>query len=163
MERSPETNTKTESSQFCLSTAIPVFNEENALPELLTWVCAVLDQIPGGPHEILFINDGSSDRSMEVIEEASHNEFLPFPLSRNFGHQAALSAALDHVTGDVVVLMDADLQDSPESIPILDAARLGFTSLRPSRCAFVRYAPQLIQLLGKQLYGSCGGRDRRPR
>jgi dolichol-phosphate mannosyltransferase len=80
-----------------LSVAVPIFNEADVLPELLQRLGRVLDGLPGGPHEIVMVDD--------VL------------LSRNFGHQAALSAALDHVTGDAVVLMDGDLQDPPEAIP----------------------------------------------
>lgn len=106
-----------------LSVAIPVFNEERVLPELLRRLGAVLDAIPGGPHEMVFVDDGSSDGSLPLLEEASRTDprVVAVSLSRNFGHQAALAAALDHVTGDRVVMMDADLQDLPEAIPTLIA------------------------------------------
>lgn len=104
---------------FRLSLAIPVHNEESVLPELLRRVRAVLDSVPGGPHEIVFADDGSSDRTAELIEAAAQEDprILAISLSRNYGHQAALSAALDYVTGDAVVVMDGDLQDIPEAIP----------------------------------------------
>lgn len=104
---------------FRLSVAIPIHNEESALPELLRRTLAVLDQIPGGPHEIFLVDDGSSDRTDEVLDEAARRDsrILALSLSRNFGHQAALTAALDHVTGDATVVMDGDLQDAPEAIP----------------------------------------------
>jgi dolichol-phosphate mannosyltransferase len=102
-----------------LSVAVPVHNEEESLPELLRRVGAVLDRVPGGPHEMLFVDDGSRDASARMLREAAARDprVVLVELSRNFGHQAALSAALDHVTGDAVVVMDADLQDEPESIP----------------------------------------------
>jgi glycosyltransferase involved in cell wall biosynthesis len=102
-----------------VSVAVAIYNEESVLPELLARVSAVLDQIRGGPHELMFVNDGSSDASLKLLEEAAgkDNRITVISLSRNFGHQAALSAALDHVTGDATVLMDADLQDAPEMIP----------------------------------------------
>lgn len=102
-----------------LSIAIPVFNEEAILPELLRRVRAVLDTLPGGPHELLLVDDGSSDRSAELLEAAVRDDprVRVVVLSRNFGHQAALSAALAYVQGDGVVLMDGDLQDAPEAIP----------------------------------------------
>src|SRR6266487_1658630 len=80
----------------------------------------VLDNTPGGPHEIIFIDDGSSDRTLEILGKAANTDarILIISFSRNFGHQAALTAALDHVSGDAVVLMDGDLQDLPEVIPI---------------------------------------------
>jgi len=106
-------------NDFRLSVAIPVHNEEAVLPELLRRTLAVLDQITGGPHEIVFVDDGSSDRSFTILEEAAREDprIQVISLSRNFGHQAALSAALDHVTGEAVVVMDGDLQDVPEAIP----------------------------------------------
>lgn len=104
-----------------ISLAIPVFNEEAVLPELLTRVAQVLDAIPGGPHEVVFVNDGSRDRSQAMLEAAAAADprFVVVQFSRNFGHQAALSAALDQVTGDAVLTMDADLQDTPEVLPAL--------------------------------------------
>jgi dolichol-phosphate mannosyltransferase len=102
-----------------LSIGIPVFNEQQVIPELLSRVTRVLDGIPGGPHEVVFVDDGSADASRTLLTEAARRDprIRLVVLSRNFGHQAALSAALDHVTGDAVVLMDADLQDEPEIIP----------------------------------------------
>ena len=93
------------------------------MPELLRRTAAVLDALPGGPHELLFVDDGSSDRTVALVEEAASKDarIVLVTLSRNFGHQAALSCALDHVTGDAVVVMDGDLQDSPEAIPKLVA------------------------------------------
>ena len=104
-----------------LSLAIPVFNEQAVLPQLLHRTRSVLDEIPGGPHEIIFVNDGSSDGTQSVLEQAAREDarITVIALSRNFGHQAAVTAALDHVSGDAVVVMDADLQDPPESIPLL--------------------------------------------
>lgn len=102
-----------------LSVAIPLFNEEQGVPELLRRVGAVLAKLPGGPHQMLFVDDGSYDRTFELLAEAAGRDprIFAISLSRNFGHQAALSAALDHVSGDLVVLMDGDLQDPPEEIP----------------------------------------------
>jgi len=107
------------SSNFRLSVAVPIHNEESVLPELLTRVLGVLDKIEGGPHELLFVDDGSTDGTLVLLEEAAQRDsrIMVLSLSRNFGHQAALTAALDHVTGDATVLMDGDLQDEPESIP----------------------------------------------
>jgi glycosyltransferase involved in cell wall biosynthesis len=102
-----------------ITVAVPLHNEEAGLPELVRRVGLVLDQMPGGPHEMLFVDDGSSDRTMPLLEEfASHDPRISvISLSRNFGHQAALTAALDHVSGDVAVVLDGDLQDPPETIP----------------------------------------------
>jgi glycosyltransferase involved in cell wall biosynthesis len=102
-----------------ISLAVPLYNEEAGVPELLRRIRAVLDPLPGGPHEIVFVDDGSSDATLRLLEAAAaaDNRLVVISLSRNFGHQAALTAALDHVSGDVVVIMDGDLQDPPELIP----------------------------------------------
>jgi glycosyltransferase involved in cell wall biosynthesis len=104
---------------FRLSVAIPLHNEESVLPELLKRLQAVLDALPGGPHEIVFVDDGSTDRTFELLEAATRQDprILVLSLSRNFGHQTAITAALDHLTGDAAVVMDGDLQDVPEVIP----------------------------------------------
>ena len=104
---------------FRLSVAVPIHNEEQNLHELLLRVGRVLNDVPGGPHQILIVDDGSCDRTSDILVEAARGDprLTVVTLSRNFGHQAALSAALDYVTGDVVVLMDGDLQDAPEAIP----------------------------------------------
>jgi polyisoprenyl-phosphate glycosyltransferase len=102
-----------------VSIAVPVYNEEAVLPELLRRVRAVLDGLPGGPHEIVIANDGSKDGTLRILEAEAQRDprLVVVSLSRNFGHQQAFSAALDHTTGDVVVMMDGDLQDVPEVIP----------------------------------------------
>lgn len=102
-----------------ISVAIALHNEEAVLPELLQRLGAVLDELPGGPHEIVLVDDGSTDRTFDLIIEAAaaDGRVTGVRLSRNFGHQAALTAALETVTGDVVVAMDGDLQDRPEEIP----------------------------------------------
>lgn len=104
---------------FRLSIAIPLHNEESVLLELLRRTRIVLDQIPGGPHEIVFVDDGSTDRTFEILEEAVEKDprIQAISLSRNFGHQAAITAAMDHITGEAAVVMDGDLQDAPEVIP----------------------------------------------
>lgn len=104
---------------FRLSVAIPLHNEAAVLPELLRRTRMVLDELAGGPHEIVFVDDGSTDATFAILEEASRLDprISAISLSRNFGHQAALSAALDYVTGDAAVVMDGDLQDVPEFIP----------------------------------------------
>ena len=102
-----------------VSVAIALYNEEEVLPELLSRVGAVLDELPGGPHEMVLVDDGSTDRTFDLLTAAAACDprIVGIELSRNFGHQAALSAALANVTGDVVVVMDGDLQDRPEEIP----------------------------------------------
>jgi dolichol-phosphate mannosyltransferase len=112
-----------------VSIAIPICNEEPVVQELVRRTTAVLDSLPGGPHQIVFVDDGSSDRTLEMLEQAvaRDSRLLGVELTRNFGHQIALTAALDQVTGDVVILMDGDLQDPPEAIPtLLEYYRQGY-------------------------------------
>jgi dolichol-phosphate mannosyltransferase len=112
-----------------ISVAIPLYNEDAVVPELLRRTRTVLDSIPGGPHEIVLVDDGSSDRTMEALSAAAEQDprVVVVGLSRNFGHQTALAAGLDYVTGDVTVLMDGDLQDPPEAIPrLLELHRRGY-------------------------------------
>jgi len=115
----PISGQSTMTPPFRLSVAIPVHNEETVLPELLGRTLTALDHVAGGPHEVVFVDDGSTDRSLEILEEIARRDsrVTVIALSRNFGHQAALTAALDHVTGDATVIMDGDLQDCPEAIP----------------------------------------------
>lgn len=102
-----------------LSVAIPVHNEESVLPELLGRLQRVLDGLAAGPHEIVLVDDGSTDQTFAMLREAAEKDsrIIAISLSRNFGHQSAITAALDHVSGDAVVVMDGDLQDIPEVIP----------------------------------------------
>jgi dolichol-phosphate mannosyltransferase len=89
------------------------------LPELLERLRRVIDTLPGTGHQIVLVDDGSADGTWPIIEAAARadHRVLAISLSRNFGHQAALTAVLEHVTGDVTVVMDGDLQDPPEAIP----------------------------------------------
>jgi glycosyltransferase involved in cell wall biosynthesis len=110
-----------------LSVVVPVFNEEELLRELHRRVTSSLDPLDGG-YEVVYVDDGSSDRSAEIVEElAEANDNVVFvQLSRNFGMEIAMSAGLDHAAGDYVVLMHADLQDPPELVPdMVEEARRG--------------------------------------
>jgi len=106
-------------NDFRLSVAVPIHNEESVLPELLKRLRSILDKTRGGPHEIVIVDDGSTDRSFAILEQASRRDprILVLSLSRNFGHQSAISAALHNVSGDATLVMDGDLQDVPETIP----------------------------------------------
>ncbi len=103
-----------------LSIVIPLFNEEESLPELHDWIVRVM-QANGFSYEIIFVDDGSKDRSWEVIEQLaarnSHVKALGF--QRNYGKSPALHVGFEKAQGDVVITMDADLQDSPDEIPEL--------------------------------------------
>src|SRR5262249_28993235 len=100
-----------------VSRVIPVFNEEDVLPLLLPRLRALLDGLAPGS-EVCFINDGSHDASLRMLEAAAAADprLKIIDFSRNFGHPAAITTGLDHARGDAVVLMDADLQDPPELV-----------------------------------------------
>jgi dolichol-phosphate mannosyltransferase len=104
------------------SLVIPVFNEEAVLPILLRRLDLVLSRLDG-PAEAIFVDDGSSDSSSIVLQAlASRDErFRYIGLSRNFGHQVAITAGMDAAQGDAIIVMDADLQDPPEVIELLIA------------------------------------------
>lgn len=97
------------------SFVIPILNERESLPELQRRLTPVLDALDG-PAEVVLVDDGSDDGSYEVMQSlhARDPRFGVIRLSRNFGHQLALTAGLDHARGDAVILMDGDLQDPPE-------------------------------------------------
>ena len=102
-----------------ISIVIPLFNEEESLPHLLTWIQEVLDG--KFSYEVLLVDDGSKDKSWEVIEQiASNNATVRgIKFQRNYGKSAALQKGFEASEGYVVVIMDADIQDSPEEIPEL--------------------------------------------
>lgn len=101
-----------------LSIVVPVHNEEKSLGELKENLIRVLDG-GGFDFEVIFINDGSQDRSLEIITQIHRQDprFKLISFTRNFGHEVATTAGLDFAQGDAVVIMDADLQDPPELIP----------------------------------------------
>lgn len=103
-----------------LSIVIPLLNEEESLPELHAWLLRVF-HANSFTYEVIFVDDGSSDSSWEVIQALSKADQHTFGLKfqRNYGKSAALQTAFQHVNGDVVITMDADLQDSPDEIPEL--------------------------------------------
>ena len=113
-----------------LSVIIPIYNEEANIGELHRRLLSVLEPmaLPGG-FELVFVNDGSHDQSLSLLLAlAARDERVRYiDLSRNFGHQIAVTAGLDRAAGEAVVIIDADLQDPPELIPLLyDKMRTGF-------------------------------------
>jgi dolichol-phosphate mannosyltransferase len=114
---------------------IPLFNEAQTLPLLLGRLRAALQELNW---EVIFVNDGSSDASLEVIHLAglTDNRVKVISFSRNFGHQTAITAGLDFAQGDAVVVMDADLQDPPEILPRMVALfEGGYDVVSPRRVA----------------------------
>lgn len=103
-----------------ISVVIPLYNEAESLPELASWIERVMNE-NNFSYEILFINDGSRDNSMEVIRglQASNPYIHCVSFSRNYGKSPALDTGFARAKGDVVITMDADLQDSPDEIPEL--------------------------------------------
>ena len=103
-----------------VSIVVPLYNEEESLPELCAWIIRVVEE-NGFTYEIVLIDDGSTDRSWEEIESLSENNahIKGIKFQRNYGKSAALNEGFKVVTGEVVITMDADLQDSPDEIPSL--------------------------------------------
>lgn len=101
-----------------ISIIIPVFNEEESLPELTQWITRVM-QMHGFTYEVILINDGSTDKSWEVILGLFHEnaQVKGINFTRNYGKSAGLNAGFSKASGQVVITMDADLQDSPDEIP----------------------------------------------
>ncbi len=104
------------------SVVAPIYNEEETLPVFYARVAAVMDGL-GAPYELVLVNDGSRDGSYHLMRElrARDPRVRVVDFSRNFGHQVAISAGLDHARGDAVIILDSDLQDPPEAIPDLVA------------------------------------------
>ena len=102
-----------------VSLVIPMYYEEEVARECYNRVTKVLSSLQGYTYEIIFINDGSKDKTLEILEEIAIKDINVKIISfaRNFGHQCAVTAGLQEVTGDAIVIIDADLQDPPELIP----------------------------------------------
>lgn len=103
-----------------ISIVVPLFNEEESLPELCAWIKNVTDA-NGFSYEIILIDDGSTDNSWQVIEELrqQYQHVKGIKFQRNYGKSAALNEGFKAAQGDVIITMDADLQDSPDEIPEL--------------------------------------------
>jgi glycosyltransferase involved in cell wall biosynthesis len=109
-----------EDKNIQISVVVPLFNEDESLPELHSWIKRVMTENQFN-YEIVFINDGSTDNSWNVIEklQAENPEVSGIKFQRNYGKSAALHVGFEAVKGAVVITMDADLQDSPDEIPEL--------------------------------------------
>ena len=102
-----------------VSLVIPMYYEEEVAEECYRRTKNILNSLEGYEYEIVFINDGSKDRTLEILEKIAlyDKNVKVISFSRNFGHQAAVTAGLKEVTGDAIIIIDADLQDPPELIP----------------------------------------------
>ena len=119
-----------------LTVLVPVYNEEAVIGEFYRRTVDVCETLEGTRFELLFIDDGSSDRSIELLHDLIQDDprVSLIKLSRNFGKEAALTAGLDHVDSDAVIIIDADLQDPPELIPdMLKLWRQGYDTVYGQR------------------------------
>ncbi len=133
-----------------ISIVIPVFNEETNIPVLYHRLNSVLESYR---HEIIFVNDGATDSSATIIENLYRKDksVKLISLSRNFGHQMAITCGLDNTNGDVAIIMDADLQDPPELIPeMLKKWRDGFDVVYTVRR--VRIGENRFKLISANLF-----------
>src|SRR5688572_10813977 len=108
-------------SSLPLSVVVPCFNEEACLAELHARIAKAASSVAGDDYEIVLVNDGSRDRSWEIMRElaATDPRLVAVNLSRNHGHQLALTAGLDLCAGERILIIDADLQDPPELLPAM--------------------------------------------
>jgi dolichol-phosphate mannosyltransferase len=140
------------------SVVIPIYNEHETIPKLFERVRAVIDGFDGAA-EVILVDDGSADDSWHMLTElhARDPRFKALSLSRNFGHQVAVTAGLDHARGNAVMVLDGDLQDPPEVLPALIARwKEGFDVVYAVRTKrkeniFKRTAYALFYRLLKQL------------
>lgn len=103
-----------------ISVVVPLFNEEESLPELMSWIDRVMRE-HSFSYEVIMVDDGSKDKSWSIIEQLSttYPTLRGIKFGRNYGKSAALNVGFEEAQGDVVITMDADLQDSPDEIPEL--------------------------------------------
>ena len=134
-------------------------HRQEALPHLFRALFPVLESL-GCEYEVLFVNDGSTDESLDILARVAHADprIKVLSFSRNFGHQAAITAGIDFTTGDAVIVMDADLQDPPQLLPeMVRLYRQGYDVVSPQRSArpgdpfFKRWAITLFYLLMRKL------------
>ncbi|MGC1625999.1 MAG: glycosyltransferase family 2 protein, partial [Candidatus Acidiferrales bacterium] len=141
-----------------ISIVVPCLNEEEVLRATNRRLVAVLEQLPQ-KFEILYVDDGSTDRTPEILRElqAEDERIRAVRFSRNFGHQMAITAGLEHASGDAVAIIDADLQDPPEVIADFVAKWMdgfevvyGVRSERQGETAFKLWTAKLFyRLIGK--------------
>ena len=148
-----------------LSLVLPIYNEEATIPELDRRLRAFLAGVGSGvgeAWEVIFVNDGSRDRSLALLKElaAAEPRYKVLSLSRNFGHQMAITAGLDRAEGEAVVVMDADLQDPPEVVGQMLArwregydVVFGVRSARHGETAFKRFTAAVYYRLLRALLG----------
>jgi polyisoprenyl-phosphate glycosyltransferase len=122
------------------SLVIPIYNEESTIPALYQRVSAVMDRLDD-TSELILINDGSQDRTLELLRELHDRDerVVYLSLARNFGHQIAVTAGLNYVRGEAIIVLDGDLQDPPELIPdLLELWQQGYQVVYAQRTKRVR-------------------------
>jgi len=140
----------------------PMYNEEAVIAESYRRLKAVMEKT-GEAYELIYVNDGSADRTMEIMAEfaAADEHICLIDFSRNFGHQAAVTAGLEHAKGDAVVIIDADLQDPPELIPqMIEKWREGYEVVygkREERDGETAFKKLTAALYYRLLYWLCDG------
>ena len=137
-----------------ISVVIPLYNEDESLPELYAWIERVM-AANKFTFEVIFVNDGSTDHSWDVITElAARSEHVKgIKFRRNYGKSPALYCGFKEAQGDVVITMDADLQDSPDEIPVNATARKvsGIKNLHDFNCGLKAYRKDVIKNI--EVYG----------
>lgn len=124
-------------TQPTVSIIIPIYNEEENIPELYHRLQSVIEQVDGEA-EVIFIDDGSRDNSLNLVRQIYERDYRVkyISLARNFGHQIAVTAGLNNVKGEAVIVMDADLQDPPELVlPMIEKWRQGYQVVYAQRLA----------------------------
>ncbi len=141
-----------------ISVVIPLLNEEESLPELTQWIHKVMET-NSYTYEILFIDDGSTDSSWSIIEKlgAENSTVKGIRFQRNYGKSAALNVGFEAAQGDVVITMDADLQDSPDEIPELYSMIKSGDFDLVSGWKKVRYDSKLAKNIPSKIYNSITG------
>ncbi len=141
-----------ETPDYLLSIVIPMYNEEQGASECVRRVRKVLQDI-GCRYEMIFVNDGSRDQTLEILknEKAQDEKIKIVDLSRNFGHQTAISAGIDHAKGDAIIVIDGDLQDPPEVFPRLIEKWLAGADVVHARRS-VRHGESALKNLRAQLF-----------
>lgn len=150
----PDINIPTGDSRRKVSVLIPFYNEQDVLPVLFNRMDEFMRLRPDIDWEVLMVNDGSSDRSLEMVKEKRRqcSVWRYIDLSRNFGKEVAMMAGFDYVTGDCVVIMDADLQDPPEVMDeMIELWRQGYDDVYGRRLTRGR-EPWLRKFLTMQYY-----------
>jgi dolichol-phosphate mannosyltransferase len=146
--------------KMLVSAIVPCYNEEQVIVETNRELIAVLDSLPGVDFELIYVDDGSSDATADLLQaiQGADHRIRVVRFSRNFGQQLAVSAGLEHAAGDAAIIIDADLQDPPDVIPEMVArwrdgyhVVYGMRTDRPGETAFKIWSARLFYRLINRL------------